>query len=260
MPSASIRNRKNSSSGPILKLSNPSDCIRSMAPRSTCRESASYGSPSGVRTSQNILATERSPDCRGSIRKVDGSGMAIMSDSSMALNPVTDEPSKPIPWASASSSSSRVIAKLFSLPTTSVNHSLMNFTSAPSASRSTHSRSSAGVPAGVSLTGPIVLPSPGIRAQKTPPSDTRGVAWRRHRLSPPGAVAHRELARSLEHSPDVRSRHRSAATAASIAEITATSESTTSASNCPPAQRRSSATASRELIALRYTRSDTIAW
>jgi len=87
-----------------------------------------------------------------------------MSDSSMALNPVTDEPSKPIPWSSASSSSSRVMAKLFSLPTTSVNHSLMNLTSASSASRSTHWRSSAGVPAGISLTGPIVLPSPGIRA------------------------------------------------------------------------------------------------
>ena len=61
------------------------------------------------------------------------------------------------------------MAKLFSRPTTSVNHSRMNFTSAWVASRSAFSCSSAGVPAGVSLTGPIVLPSPGIRAEKNAP-------------------------------------------------------------------------------------------
>ena len=36
-----------------------------------------------------------------------------MSDSSIALKPVIDEPSKPIPSLSASSSSLGVIAKLF---------------------------------------------------------------------------------------------------------------------------------------------------
>ena len=40
--------------------------------------------------------------------------MAIMSDSSMALKPVIDEPSKPMPCSSAPGSSSRVTEKLFS--------------------------------------------------------------------------------------------------------------------------------------------------
>ncbi len=50
----------------------------------------------------------------GSTANVAGSGIAIMSDSSIALNPVIDEPSKPMPWSSAASSCSRVIAKLLS--------------------------------------------------------------------------------------------------------------------------------------------------
>ena len=40
--------------------------------------------------------------------------MAIMSDSSMALKPVIDDPSKPMPPSNASSSSSALIEKLFS--------------------------------------------------------------------------------------------------------------------------------------------------
>src|SRR4051812_17583865 len=44
-----------------------------------------------------------------------------MSDSSIALNPVIDEPSKPIPSSSAPSSSDGVIAKLFRCPSMSVN-------------------------------------------------------------------------------------------------------------------------------------------
>ena len=44
-----------------------------------------------------------------------------MSDSSIALKPVIDEPSKPMPSSSAPSSSSGVIAKLFRCPSRSVN-------------------------------------------------------------------------------------------------------------------------------------------
>ena len=44
-----------------------------------------------------------------------------MSDSSIALKPVIDEPSKPIPSSSAPSSSSGVIAKLFRCPSRSLN-------------------------------------------------------------------------------------------------------------------------------------------
>ena len=44
-----------------------------------------------------------------------------MSDSSIALKPVIDEPSNPIPSSSAPSSSDGVIAKLFRCPSMSVN-------------------------------------------------------------------------------------------------------------------------------------------
>src|SRR5579884_898369 len=47
--------------------------------------------------------------------------MATMSDSSIALKPVIDEPSKPIPSSSASSTSAGVMAKLFRWPSMSVN-------------------------------------------------------------------------------------------------------------------------------------------
>ena len=53
------------------------------------------------------------------------SGMAIMSDSSMALKPVIDEPSKPMPPSNASSSSEALIEKDFSWPRMSVNQSRM---------------------------------------------------------------------------------------------------------------------------------------
>ncbi len=47
--------------------------------------------------------------------------MAIMSDSSIALKPVIEEPSKPMPPSKASSSSWALIEKLFSWPRMSVN-------------------------------------------------------------------------------------------------------------------------------------------
>ena len=51
--------------------------------------------------------------------------MAIMSDSSMALKPVIDEPSKPMPPSKASSSSAALIEKLLSWPRMSVNQRRM---------------------------------------------------------------------------------------------------------------------------------------
>src|SRR4051812_43711373 len=49
-----------------------------------------------------------------------------MSDSSMALKPVIDEPSKEMPWASASSRCSRPMENDLSWPRMSVNHIRMN--------------------------------------------------------------------------------------------------------------------------------------
>ena len=48
-----------------------------------------------------------------------------MSDSSIALKPVIDEPSKPMPSSNAASSSERLIEKDFSWPRMSVNQSRM---------------------------------------------------------------------------------------------------------------------------------------
>ena len=72
--------------------------------------------------SQNIRATRLSCSGRQGIRlKVEGSGIAIMSDSSIGLKPVIEEPSKPMPPSKASSSSEALIEKLFSWPSRSVN-------------------------------------------------------------------------------------------------------------------------------------------
>ena len=65
---------------------------------------------------------------QGTSWKVVGSGMAIMSDSSMRAKPSMDEPSKPMPSSRAFSSSSTVMAKLLRAPTMSVNQSRMNLT------------------------------------------------------------------------------------------------------------------------------------
>src|SRR5215213_14425 len=70
-----------------------------------------------------MRATPLSSGRQGRIAKVDGSGMAIMSDSSIALKPVMEEPSKPMPPSKASSSSCALIEKLFSWPRMSVNQS-----------------------------------------------------------------------------------------------------------------------------------------
>ena len=72
-----------------------------------------------------MRATPWASGRHGSTANVEASGIAIMSDSSIALKPVIDDPSKPIPPSNASSSSSRLIEKLFSWPRTSVNQSRM---------------------------------------------------------------------------------------------------------------------------------------
>ena len=64
--------------------------------------------------SQNIRATASSSGRQGSRAKVAGSGTASMSDSSIGLKPVIEEPSKPIPPSKASSSSEALTEKLFS--------------------------------------------------------------------------------------------------------------------------------------------------
>src|SRR4051794_31089171 len=127
----------------MLKVSKPAAVIRSSARRRTWRGSPSYGLPSGVTTSQIIRPTFDSPERHGITTKVSGSGIATMSDSSIALKPVIDEPSKPMPSSSASASSLGVIAKLFRWPSMSVNHRRMKSTFS-SATRFRTARRSAG--------------------------------------------------------------------------------------------------------------------
>src|SRR5437667_7186770 len=65
-----------------------------------------------------------------------------MSDSSIALKPVIDEPSKPMPSSSAPSISLGVIAKLFRCPSMSVNQRSASSTPSSSIRRSTARRAS----------------------------------------------------------------------------------------------------------------------
>ena len=90
-------------------------------------------------TSQNIRPTPCSPGRQGSTANVLGSGIAIMSDSSIALKPVIDEPSKPMPSSKASSSSATLIENDFSWPRMSVNQKRMKRISRSSTSALTSS-------------------------------------------------------------------------------------------------------------------------
>src|SRR4051812_47147484 len=92
--------------------------------------------------SQIIRATFVSPARHGISWNVSGSGIATMSDSSIALKPVIDEPSKPIPSSSASSISLGVTAKLFRWPSMSVNQRRTNSTSSSCSRASTFRRDS----------------------------------------------------------------------------------------------------------------------
>ena len=64
--------------------------------------------------SQNMRATPCSSGRHGRIENVDASGIATMSDSSIALKPVIEEPSKLAPPSKASRSSALLIEKLLS--------------------------------------------------------------------------------------------------------------------------------------------------
>ncbi len=139
--------------------------MRSTARRKTKRGSPSYGSPSGVTTSQIIRPTfERSPSEYGISWKVVGSGIATMSDSSMALKPVIEEPSKPMPSSSALSISAGVIAKLFRCPSRSVNHRRMKSTPSSLMRSSTRPRS-AGSLVALSRVSAICVISPPLNAE-----------------------------------------------------------------------------------------------
>ncbi len=87
---------------------------RSRARRRTYRGSPSYGVRSGVWMSQNIRAVPCSSGRHGRTANVLGSGIAIMSDSSIGLKPVIEEPSKPMPPSNASASSVALIENALS--------------------------------------------------------------------------------------------------------------------------------------------------
>jgi hypothetical protein len=73
--------------------------------------------------SQNSRTPERSSSTHGNTAKVLASGTATMSDSSIALKPVIDEPSKPMPASNARPSSLALSEKALSCPKISVNQS-----------------------------------------------------------------------------------------------------------------------------------------
>ena len=122
--------------------------------------------------SQNIRATPCSVGRHGSTANVRGSGIAIMSDSSIALKPVIEEPSKPIPPSNASASSVALIENAFSCPRMSVNHRRMK--------RMSRSATSAITSSAVSWRGSVIgaeryLPSRvGRRGHSAADSDRAG--------------------------------------------------------------------------------------
>lgn len=80
--------------------------------RSTCRESAQDGDPSGIAMSQNMRAECCSPllVVQGRIWNVVGSGLATVSASETREKPSIAEPSKPMPSSNAPSSSAGAMA------------------------------------------------------------------------------------------------------------------------------------------------------
>ena len=99
-----------------------------------------------------------------------GSGIAIMSDSSIGLKPLIEEPSKPMPPSNASSSSAALIEKLFSWPSRSVNQRRTKRTSFCSQKAI----------ASLALVGPSA-----IEADKLPASHIRGSPDRRMQKTEP---------------------------------------------------------------------------
>ena len=90
--------------------------------------------------SQNIRAlSPLTPPSNGKTWNVVGSGIATMSDSYTRAKPSIAEPSKPMPSSNADSSSAGATETLFSVPSTSVNHSRTKRMSRSSSVRSTNS-------------------------------------------------------------------------------------------------------------------------
>ena len=87
--------------------------------------------------SQNTRASVERWSLHGRTSNVFGSGKARTSLSWMRLKPSIDDPSNVIPSSSAFSSSAGLMAKLFRLPRTSVNHRRMRRTPRSSTVRST---------------------------------------------------------------------------------------------------------------------------
>lgn len=92
-----------------------------------------------MRMSQNIRAVPGASARQGRTWKVDGSGLAIMSDSYTRAKPSMAEPSKPMPSSNACSSSAGATATDFRKPSTSVNHRRTKRMSRSSNVRSTNS-------------------------------------------------------------------------------------------------------------------------
>src|SRR6266496_5740206 len=115
--------------------------------------------------SQIIRAIFISPSRAGISWKVSGSGIATMSDSSIALKPVIDEPSKPIPSSSAASTSLGVTAKLFRWPSISVNQSSRKSTFS-SCSRFSASRLASGSLVALALLSTCAMQKPPLKTRK----------------------------------------------------------------------------------------------
>src|SRR5262245_14186940 len=115
--------------------------------------------------SQIIRAIFISPSRAGISWNVPGSGIATISDSSIALNPVIDEPSKPIPSSRASSTSLGVTAKLFRCPSMSVNQSSRKSTFS-SCSRFSASRLASGSLIALALLSTCAMPKPPLKTRK----------------------------------------------------------------------------------------------
>ncbi len=94
-PSASNWKRKNSTSGPTIRVY-PIFFALSVTRLRQVRGSPSKSVPSGIFTSQTSRATFPRPPSRGKIRNVLRSGWRSMSDSSMRVNPSIEDPSNMI--------------------------------------------------------------------------------------------------------------------------------------------------------------------
>src|SRR5947207_2096859 len=140
--------------------------------------------------SQIMRATFVSPSFHGISWKVSGSGIATMSDSSIALKPVIDDPSKPMPSSSAASISLGVTAKLFRCPSMSVNQRSRNSIPSSSMRFSTRLRDSGSLVARALLSTCATLPP--FKTTKAPDAPAREEHSEQRRDREPRRSAQRE--------------------------------------------------------------------